>query len=327
MNTKLSPLAGFILGITHFWASSEKKAINHQISNKTLSGKTRLYGMLVIPLLMLGMITLSYKAQAQTETIHTGSLIVNMGVTNPQTIANGLKPYGMIYDLVRNFKVPVYWIIDPTKAKDGVDFVHNGIQYKGGTFIIASHYLTNLYDGPVTPSPFPAGTTAANRVAYWNTQGVVTNSTTTEFDIDVNYTITSVPRWTLDSQNGAIAQGFLTNAGILNTTFTSGAYNWLLPSQLGACNDLFVMPHADPTWATHSNLYYWNLASRGSIWAGCHAVSVLENLKSTDNTIQMNFLSQGEPNAANAGLVPFGSHSNASIPYTFDPAYASDPVA
>lgn len=67
MNTKLSPLAGFILGITHFWASSEKKAINHQISNKTLSGKTRLYGMLVIPLLMLGMITLSYKAQAQTE--------------------------------------------------------------------------------------------------------------------------------------------------------------------------------------------------------------------------------------------------------------------
>jgi hypothetical protein len=40
-------------------------------------------------------------ANAQTETFPTGSFIINMGATNPQTIANGLKPYGLIYDLIK----------------------------------------------------------------------------------------------------------------------------------------------------------------------------------------------------------------------------------
>ena len=33
------------------------------------------------------------------------------------TIANGLKPYGLIYDLLKNYKVPVKWIINPSKSK------------------------------------------------------------------------------------------------------------------------------------------------------------------------------------------------------------------
>src|SRR5437899_708370 len=77
---------------------------------------------------------------AQSETFSSGSFIINMGATNPNTVANGLKPYGMIYDLVRNYNVPVKCIINPAKVKDGVDFTYNGIQYKGGTFIIQSEY-------------------------------------------------------------------------------------------------------------------------------------------------------------------------------------------
>lgn len=42
------------------------------------------------------------------------------GVT-PQTVGNGLKPYGLVYDLVKNFKVPVKWVINTTKAKDGIE--------------------------------------------------------------------------------------------------------------------------------------------------------------------------------------------------------------
>jgi hypothetical protein len=44
------------------------------------------------------------RAYAVNETFSTGSLIINMGVT-PQTINNGLKPYGLIYDLMRTYNV------------------------------------------------------------------------------------------------------------------------------------------------------------------------------------------------------------------------------
>ena len=53
---------------------------------------------------------------AANETMTTGSFIINMGVT-PQTTGNGLKPYGMIYDLIRNYSVPVKWVIDPAKTR------------------------------------------------------------------------------------------------------------------------------------------------------------------------------------------------------------------
>src|SRR5689334_12275789 len=70
------------------------------------------------------------------ETLSTGSFIINMGATNPNTIANGLKPYGLIYDLLKNYNVPIKWVIGQGKLKDGADFTYNGTQYKGGTFII-----------------------------------------------------------------------------------------------------------------------------------------------------------------------------------------------
>ena len=52
------------------------------------------------------------------------------------------------------------------------------------------------------------------------------------------------------------------------------------------------MPHADPTWATHSPLVAFNEGG-GAIWTGCHAFSVLENVDSPldpDVNPNMNFL-------------------------------------
>src|SRR5690349_16335462 len=65
---------------------------------------------------------------AAVETIPAGSKIINMGVT-PQTTANGLKPYGLVYALLKN-NTTVKWVINPNKVKDGIDFTHNGISYK-----------------------------------------------------------------------------------------------------------------------------------------------------------------------------------------------------
>ena len=89
------------------------------------------------------------KAQS-TETFNTGSFIINMGATNPGTIANSIKPYGLIYDLIRNYSVPVKLIISPAKTKDGVDFTYNAVQYKGGTFIIKSEYRSAAVNSRTT---------------------------------------------------------------------------------------------------------------------------------------------------------------------------------
>jgi len=131
-------------------------------------------------------------------------------------------------------------------------------------------------------------------------------TTVSDITVDVTYNIKYSPRWTFDFQNGNIALGFLTEAGI-----PTASYPKKIPGALDVCDDLFVMPHADPTWATHSNLFYWNQCNNGWIWAGCHAVSVLENLYDPLNpSTQMNFLSQ-------QGLVPFGAHADASPPYSY----------
>jgi hypothetical protein len=44
---------------------------------------------------------------AQTfETFNAGSYIINMGVV-PQTVGNALRPYGLIYALTTERKIPV----------------------------------------------------------------------------------------------------------------------------------------------------------------------------------------------------------------------------
>ena len=246
---------------------------------------------------------LSTMSAQTSETLATGSFIVNMGVI-PQTIGNGLKPYGMVYDLVRNHEVPVKWVINTSKAKDGIDFSHGGTDYKGGTFIIPAEYRTAAVNA---------------RITYWQGLGVVGATTVGAISVPVYQTIRIMPRWTLDATNGAIAQGYLNNIGIPTTD-----YNWKAPSALNCCDDIYVMPHADPAWATHSNLYSWNAGCKGAIWAACHSVSVLENMYNPSSPLQQtNFLMQNGATPGSAS-VPYTAHSAGSVPYSF--ANAADPV-
>lgn len=208
------------------------------------------------------------------DTIPGGSFIINMGVT-PQTIGNGLKPYGLVYDLLNTHRVPVYWVINPTKSKDGIDFEHDGITYRGGTFIV----------------PFQFRTAAVNTtISSWQSQGVVGSTTETMLITSVAKKIYFAPRWTLDKSNGMIATAYFNNAGIPSSAYGGDSSAWKNPSELAACDDIFVMPHADPTWATHQNLYYWNLNHKGNIWLGCHGASEIENVQSPDGSVRMNFL-------------------------------------
>src|SRR4029079_3837214 len=107
-----------------------------------------------------------------TGSFSPGSYIVDMGQST-QTVGNALKPYGLVYDMVTNFKVPINWAINPAKTTfrldtgDAipVDFTAistNGKKsYSGGSFIIDSAFLT------------PAVTAAINN---WKAQGVVVDT-------------------------------------------------------------------------------------------------------------------------------------------------------
>jgi hypothetical protein len=93
--------------------------------------------------------TLSQPSQAQTvpsntETIKAGAYIIDMGQPT-QTIANGLKPYGLIYELVLKKGIPVKWAINPNKAREGIDFA----SYKGGPFIIEKKFAADAFAQPL----------------------------------------------------------------------------------------------------------------------------------------------------------------------------------
>lgn len=271
--------------------------------------------------LLLAMLILTYSAtEAQTPTvIPAGSFIVNMGVL-PQTVGNGLKPYGMIYDLLRNYKVPVLWAINTSKAKDGVDFTYGGADFKGGPFIIETQYRSAAVN---------------SRIAYWQGLGVVGITTTESVTVPLYMTFNNAPNWTLDFQNGTIAVNFFNYAGIPSSAYGgSSKTSWKAPSQLGFCDDMFVMPHADPTWETHKRLFDWNLECRGAIWLGCHAGSALEDLFDYEPPAnydqQTNFLAEKTGPAWGTGpvcenaLVLWGNHDDGTPPYTYE--YSGDPV-
>jgi hypothetical protein len=209
-----------------------------------------------------------------TETFSSGSFIVNMGIT-PQSVANGLKPYGLIYDLVANYYVPVKWVIEPTKAKDGADFVYNSVNYKGGPFIIPAEYIS---------------TDVAARITYFRSIGVQGVYTTAPISVPVQFTITNFPVIMIDTISGlqAIIQNYYVNAGIPSTAYALGA-----PAGLTQCYDIWTNPHGDPNWSTHGYLYNFVTQQKGWIWGQCHAVSALEDVMNPSPPYeQLNFLSQ-----------------------------------
>jgi large repetitive protein len=304
------------------------------------------------------------------------------GAATTQTIGQGLKQYGLLYALVKA-RIPVQWIIKPnkpstdasgvsaggigqTRGNVGADFSYDcdaaGTKYVSrdfttGAFVIAKEFVAQAKPVIDTFRAANGGQPAAGTVsgvaqtapqifgydsAAGQTQGC-SNPTPT---LPVFATLAGYPRTVLDSTNGSIAVGFYANAGIpqgaVNVPNNPPAYRFASASQLTPCDDYYVMPHADPTYATHQNLKAFN-DQGGYIWAGCHAVSVLENVRVNDSAsgaLFTNFLTTD-------GLLPFGSHAGGSPPYSFftqttdtkpyysptfggsalDPVSSGDPVA
>ncbi|HVX56389.1 MAG TPA: hypothetical protein VHA37_01545, partial [Candidatus Saccharimonadales bacterium] len=257
---------------------------------------------------------LEHRTVLSTMEFAPGSYIIDMGQAT-QTVGNALKPYGLVYDLVTNYKTPVDWAINPAKTTfrldsgDAipVDFtatITSGTKsYSGGSFIIDGSLLT------------PAVIAEINA---WKAQGVVVDQLAAPLTTEIYGQITSFPRAVLDSSNGALAVPYYTNAGIPSSSYQVGN-----PTDLEHCDDVYILPHADPeNWSDSWKLALYNFVeSGGGLWAGCHSVSALEDL--TTVTVagvptKLNFLSND--------LVPWTSHSGGTPPYSYNAAAANDPI-
>ncbi|OCL37089.1 hypothetical protein BCR15_11505 [Tessaracoccus lapidicaptus] len=258
-----------------------------------------------------------------TKTFAAGSYIIDsswMGTstTGVQPKPEGLQPYGLLYQLLTSARVPVYWIIADGKTGQVQTAPSRTNLPPDITTTVRSPYNTtaapvtkSYYSGAfVIPAEFMTDSVLTSLISAAALTAVRVDKSTAAFTAPYFEKLTYWPRATLDAQNGSIAAGFYTNAKIPANTQLS--YNYKLPSQLGPCDDLYVMPHADPTWATHQRLLSWNRDEKGYIWAGCHAVSVLENIAdpTVPNRPALNFLST-------EGTLDYGAHNDASPPYYY----------
>jgi len=267
--------------------------------------------------------------------IEAGAYIIDSGALSAgatkQTVNQGLKQYGLVYALVKA-KIPVQWVINPSKSNmdttlgnTGTDFSFDCMgtgtakNYKSGAFIIAKEFAAQAKATIDTWKSTYSGLTV---------DGPCTNSYTnaaTNNTVPVFATIKSWPRSVLDAQNGSVAVTYFNNAGIPQGSTTDvnnpPAYRFAAPSQLTPCDDMYIMPHADPTYATHSGLINF-VRQGGDFYASCHAVSVIENMKDSSNQLVTNFLSTN-------GLVNYDQHSSQGSPaYSLGAAgVPGDPVA
>ncbi|SDR65670.1 OmpA family protein [Gramella sp. MAR_2010_147] len=260
--------------------------------------------------------SLSLFSQSKTEIIASGSYAVNLGIT-PQTRSNALKPYGFVYELLTRYPVEIKWVINSEKGKDGIDFRLKDEDFRAGSFVIPVSYLTE---------------DVKNTIKNWEQRGMIGSYLSEDKPLPVFTNLSVAPKWTLDKQNGSIALAYFRAAGIPGSAH--GGYsvkNWKTPGELGVCDDIFVMPHAEPKFDSHKNLYFWNRKFKGAIWAGCHAGSELENLygavseEKNAPVIQLNFLSAGAAGARTTGLIPYYEHRYATPPYSHQ--HPADPVA
>ncbi|MCE1202423.1 MAG: Ig-like domain-containing protein [Bacteroidia bacterium] len=237
----------------------------------------------------------------QNETFSPGAYIIDMGAGTP-TVNNSLKPYGLVYQLIVTHSIPVRWVINPAKVKDGTDVTVNSKNYRGGPFVIPASYIT------------PAVLATINT---WKSKGVIVDGPiNVSFTAPVHKRLTSWPRAVLDDKNDGIVAAYYGRAEVPTTSYVLNGN----PTMLTGCDDIYVLPHADPrnwvaSWKTALNDYVTN---GGWLWAACRAVSALE--ANTPTYLGYRFLSTN-------GLTPWGSHSDGSpATYVYNPAYNSDPV-
>jgi hypothetical protein len=167
-------------------------------------------------LLLIICLMTAFVSQSRAQiTISSGSYVVDMGV-NATVKPNGLRPYGMIHELVKYYGVPVIWVVHEGKEKDAIDYSIGGFDYRGGIFIIEKGFITPAVQTVI--NGWISGTDATpSSATNWYKRGRVTARALTSSYTFVGAkidTINAAPRWTLDDFYGDVAIGYIANTGI-----------------------------------------------------------------------------------------------------------------
>ena len=266
-------------------------------ASQTLQATSRrLFAGILIAFLLL--LPAAAFGQGSSKSFGAGAYIIDMGA-EPQTVENGLKPYGLVYQLLIVEGVPVHWAINPSKGKDEADFTAGGKSYKAGSFIIPAERVTDK---------------VLAKLKTWKAKGVVVDGPLASgFTAPIQKQLTSWPRAILDEQNDKLVVPFYSNAEVPVSSYVTAGN----PTMLTNCGDVYVLPHADPQDWTTSSGYFAALrkfvTENGYLWSACHAVSALESIPNG------NFLSE-------SGLVLWNAHDKGTPPYTYAAATDADPV-
>ncbi len=248
-----------------------------------------------------------------------GACVIDMGIT-PQTVNNGLAPYGLIYDLVENYNIPIYWIIDNNKTFVSSSTIVNEkdltitgtttrlgstpitTDLKAGPFLIPAEYINDAYAAIESWQTSKPGLTV-----HWNLNAI-TNA-------PVHGIIKTLANVVIYPLNGNvndetdIEDAFFIPSGIPSTAYRRGPI-----SDLNGCDEIYVLSHhtdPDVNWSQADiDAIYNYVVNGGNVWMGCHDVSITESLLTTSDGKQLNFLS-------NSGLIPYKSINDISTDYPY----------
>ncbi len=253
-----------------------------------------------ITFLVVGMLFISSQLVASTnETFAQGAYIINMSDASPN-YDNGLKPYGLIYQLLVNHNVPVKWAINQTKGKDGIDFSIGTDNYRGGSFIIPAEYVNS---------------SVVTLLGNWDDDVDVDGPINTSFIAPIYTTINSWPEVLVNNKKEDIVRAYFQSADIPTSFYDIGP-----PGDLDECHDLFLMPHADPQseWSANDKAKLLDFMDNknGFFWGACETVGNIEG----ELTADFHFLSEN-------GLLTTSQHGDGTPNnYLINSAYDGDPI-
>jgi len=201
--------------------------------------------------------------QGGNETLPSGTYIIPMD--NALQGNFNLKSYGLAVRLL-HANVPLKWIINPAKGKDGVDFTANASRIKPSAIAAAN---LSFRGGPLAVHPGYESQALAVINAYGNNVAVYQLNAATSVNVDS--TLVHKPKVAVFDQggNGSIHVDVLQEAGL--TMFTHyQMLNNATDIGAGSCFTVATEPHADDVGGATALLNF--LLSGGNFFGQCAAI-------------------------------------------------------
>jgi uncharacterized repeat protein (TIGR01451 family) len=297
-----------------------------------------------IILLLAALAILGPTGRALADTFATGSLIIPMDTTYQDS--GMLKAFGLVYELLAN-RVPVRWVIAPTKMAGETDFTAAAKDHKTGSSIGSHGYRGGPFvvDSADTAAALPI-------VDAWQAANpsVAVHESTAPFSGPVARYLVVAPKIALFADGSqSIAIGYLRAAGIPDSDgndWPSGSADIVTPTQVagptttnhrdGALFDA----DGDPVYC-HFLSSHWTLASAQAnpevvaelreflknpvhLFAECLAVEAFENLAPYGRFLTPNgFVPKSQPTSVD---LFHAGRTFAQLDGTFEAVGGSDPA-